>query len=154
MHYLFTGLLRPVFYSGCFLVLFALSLNVNAQTSQQLPSISLQVNQITLQAELAQTESQRAQGLMFRQRLGVDSGMLFAFDHPIGACFWMKNTPLPLSIAFITEQGTISNIEHMQPFSPESHCPIVPIKYALEMEQGWFAQKGILAGDTVRSLPK
>lgn len=152
MYDLFTGLLRPVFYFSGFLM--ALSSCALAQPqSQSLATIPLQINQTSILAELAQTESERAQGLMFRQSLNKDSGMLFVFEQPIGACFWMKNTPLALSIAFITEQGTISNIEHMQPFSTQSHCPIVPIKYALEMEQGWFAQNTIQAGDSVQALP-
>ena len=154
MRLLFSGLIRPVFYfSGLFILLFV-NVVAQAQQPQQLKKIPLLINQTSLHAELAQTENQRAQGLMHRQHLEKNSGMLFVFDSALPACFWMKNTPLPLSIAFITEQGVISNIEHMQPFSTESHCPIVPIKYALEMEQGWFAQQQIQAGDRVELLPQ
>lgn len=90
---------------------------------------------------------------MYRQSLAPNSGMLFVFDYSMPACFWMKNTPLPLSIAFITDEGTITNIEAMQPFSTASVCPLRPVKYALEMEQGWFAKQDIYAGDVVQHLP-
>lgn len=155
MYSLFTGPLRPVFSFLVTWLFFILgSSNAFAQTvNTTLPVISLQIKQTPLQAEVAQTESERASGLMFRTKLAKDSGMLFVFDQPAPMCFWMKNTPLPLSIAFITEQGVISNIANMQPFSTESHCPVMAIKYALEMEQGWFAQQGIQAGDQVESLP-
>lgn len=154
MYFLFTGPKRPVF-SLLGVLAFALSTStVMAQPSNTtLPAIPLQINQTIIQAEVAQTESQRATGLMHRTYLAKDSGMLFVFEQAQPMCFWMKNTPLPLSIAFITEQGVISNIADMQPFSTESHCPITAIKYALEMEQGWFAQQQIRAGDQVLGLP-
>lgn len=154
MNLLFTGLHRPVFY---FILFGFLALNSPfsmAQSSQKLDSIPLQINQTPLQAELASTDSQRAAGLMYRNELAPNSGMLFVFDQPTTACFWMKNTPLALSIAFITSQGTISNIEQMQPFNTTAHCPIVAIKYALEMEQGWFSKNQIKAGDQVEYLPQ
>lgn len=153
MNSLFTGPVRPVFYFLASLIFFLASSDLYAQPSQQLKKIPLQINQISLYAELAQTDEDRARGLMYRQQLEKDHGMLFVFEQELPVCFWMKNTPLPLSIAFITQQGVISNIEHMQPFSTESHCPVVPIKYALEMEQGWFEQQQIQAGDAVLHLP-
>lgn len=143
MYYLFTGLLRPVFCLSLFLCSsFALA--------QPLPKDTIHINQTAIQVEIANTEALRAQGLMHRLELATDSGMLFVFDEANWICFWMKNTPLPLSIAFITKDYVISNIEDMQPFDLSSHCPTQPIKYALEMEQGWFKQNNIKAGDSVQ----
>lgn len=79
--------------------------------------------------------------------------MLFVFDTVDQPCFWMKNTPLPLSIAFIDPDGTIVNIADMAPRSLDAHCPVKPIRYALEMEQGWFKNQGVEAGAKVTSLP-
>lgn len=152
MYVFFTGLLRPVFCLVLFLFLL-LSPKLQAQAQAPLPRTPLQINQSIVQAEVANTEATRSQGLMYRQSLAPNSGMLFVFDYVMPACFWMKNTPLPLSIAFITEAGTISNIEVMHPFDTTSVCPSMPVKYALEMEQGWFAKQGIHAGDVVQHLP-
>jgi len=75
------------------------------------------------------------------------------FERTGQPCFWMKNTPLPLSIAFIDDNGAIVNIADMQPNTRDNHCPVAPIRYALEMQQGWFKDKGIQPGDTVQNLP-
>lgn len=155
MNMYITGLLRPVFYLLTLSLLLLISLTkTQAQGNPTLPTLSLSINQTSLTAELASTDKQRALGLMWRTELAPNSGMLFVFDETTTTCFWMKNTPLPLSIAFITHEGVISNIEQMQPFSTWSHCPITAIKYALEMEQGWFSQHAISAGDTIEGLPK
>lgn len=153
MNLYFTGPRRPVFCLVWFWLIALCSGFAMAKNSQKLDSIPLTINQTSLQAELAITDSERALGLMYRTELAPNSGMLFVFDQTTTGCFWMKNTPLPLSIAFITDQGTISNIEQMQPFSTAARCPIVPIKYALEMEQGWFNKNNIHAGDQVKLLP-
>lgn len=148
--------LRPVFYSivAFFGLLLVLSTaNAYAQAQKPLPTITLTLNDYSVLAEVADTPSTRSQGLMYRQALEPDNGMLFVFDTPLKACFWMKNTQIPLSIAFITANGTISNIEAMEPFSLASICPTQPILYALEMEQGWFDKRSIQAGDTVQKLP-
>ena len=83
----------------------------------------------------------------------ANAGMLFVFEQKAGHCFWMKNTELPLSIAFLADDGTIVNIEDMRPHSEDNHCPKAAIRYALEMNQGWFAQKGIKAGAKIGGLP-
>jgi hypothetical protein len=83
---------------------------------------------------------------MMRERLGPNEGMIFVFPDKAGHCFWMKNTLIPLSIAFVDDDGTIVNIADMQPHSEASHCPARPIRYALEMEQGWFARRGLKPG--------
>jgi uncharacterized membrane protein (UPF0127 family) len=88
-------------------------------------------------------------GLMHRQSLPPNHGMLFVFDRAEKQCFWMKNTPLPLTIAFIADDGQIVNFADMQPFSETPHCSLRPVRFALEMEQGWFARRGVLAGDVM-----
>jgi uncharacterized membrane protein (UPF0127 family) len=105
-----------------------------------------------ISAEVADSPQSRQRGLMMRQRLGPNEGMLFVFEDAAVHCFWMKNTPLPLSIAFIDDQGTVVNVADMAPRSEDSHCPRKPIRYALEMEQGWFGQKGVGPGDRIGGL--
>lgn len=107
-----------------------------------------------IQAEVADTPPVRQQGLMHRTALRPNSGMLFVFDEKAGHCFWMKNTPLPLTIAFLADDGTIVNLADMQPLSEQHHCPRARIRYALEMEQGWFQQRGIAPGAIIGGLPQ
>ena len=124
-------------------------------TSQPtLPRTQLTAGMHVIRAEVASDPASRARGLMFRERLGPNEGMLFVFERAERHCFWMRNTPLPLSIAFIDEAGIITNIENMQPHSDDSHCPARPARYALEMEQGWFAKRGVGAGLKVGGLDK
>lgn len=118
-----------------------------------LPTTQLKVGPHTVWAEIAATQASRSYGLMNRSSLPEDHGMLFVFDTDEATCFWMKNTPLPLSIAFIDAQGVILNIADMQPHTTDTHCPAAPMRYALEMAQGWFADHGVRAGMKVSSLP-
>jgi uncharacterized membrane protein (UPF0127 family) len=120
---------------------------------QRLPAIRLTAGFHLIEAELAQTPQQRQIGLMNRPSLPPNGGMLFAFEVPAQQCFWMKNTLLPLSIAFLAEDGTIVNIEDMQPQSLASHCSKQPVRYALEMSQGWFAKRGIKPGAKLTGAP-
>ena len=113
---------------------------------QSLPAIRLNAGMHNIRAEVARTAEQRQIGLMNRKSMPSNDGMLFVFDEAAGHCFWMKNTLLPLSIAFIADDGTIVNIADMQPQTEESHCPARPIRLALEMNQGWFAKRGFKAG--------
>ncbi len=100
--------------------------------------------------EVVEDPDTRAQGLMFRDSLAQNSGMLFVFPHDDIYPFWMKNTRIPLSIAFITSSGEIVGISRMQPFDTVTmHVPFWPFRYAIEMEQGWFAAHGIEQGDTL-----
>jgi uncharacterized membrane protein (UPF0127 family) len=92
------------------------------------------------------------QGLMHRQSLGANAGMLFIFDEAQIHCMWMKNTLIPLSVAFIDASGTIINIADMQPHSEQSHCASTPAVFALEMTKGWFAQRGVKPGTKVGGL--
>jgi uncharacterized membrane protein (UPF0127 family) len=107
-----------------------------------------------IRAEVADNFSARMQGLMQRRSLPPNGGMLFVFDEDATHCMWMKNTLIPLSVAFLDEQGAIVNIADMQPHSEQSHCAARPARYALEMTQGWFAQRGIRAGARLRGLDK
>jgi uncharacterized protein len=132
---------------------FALSLGVTLPVQAQenpnprLPSVTIQAGIHLINAEVASDVGTRSKGLMHRTKLGNNEGMLFIFEQKAQHCFWMRNTLVPLSIAFLGEDGTIINIESMQPKSEESHCPLKATRYALEMEQGWFTKKGIAVGD-------
>jgi uncharacterized protein len=131
-----------------FVILFFLS-GTLAQ-SQGLLRIPLYVNDKQIQVEVAQTPEERAQGLMGRKVLGDSEGMLFIFEAEGRHSFWMKNTPLPLSIAFIDRDGRIVAITDMSPWTLDSHAPPGPILYALEMKKGWFSSNGVKVGDPVR----
>jgi len=120
---------------------------------QQLPAIRLNAGIHNIQAEVARTASQREIGLMFRTALGANDGMLFVFEQPAQQCFWMKNTLLPLSVAFVDDDGNIVNIDTMTPQTLDSHCSAKPVRYVLEMNEGWFAKRGIKAGTRLRGPP-
>lgn len=104
--------------------------------------------------ELASTPQQRQRGLMGRTHLAADGGMLFVFERPGRHCFWMRDTPLPLSLAFIDETGRIASLADLQPRSDTRHCPGAPIRYALEVRQGEFRNRGIVSGMQVDGLPR
>ena len=114
--------------------------------------ITLQIGKQTVHAEIADTPQSREHGLMQRNHLCADCGMLFIFEKVGRHSFWMKNTPLPLSIAFITADGTIINIAEMRPNTTDIHNAEEDVLYALEMRSGWFAQGGIKPGDRVQGL--
>lgn len=118
------------------------------------PVTSLSAGMHVIKAEVASTEVQRERGLMFREKLGANEGMVFLFHAPAGVCMWMKNTLIPLSVAFIDGEGRIVNIEDMQPKSEQSHCAKRPVYYALEMEKGWFARRNIQPGSLIGGLPQ
>jgi uncharacterized membrane protein (UPF0127 family) len=107
-----------------------------------------------IRAEVAALPSERERGLMFRQQMGANQGMVFLFDRPAVQCMWMKNTLIPLSVAFIADDGRILNIEDMSPQSEDNHCAAKPARYALEMNRGWFAKHGIAEGSKISGLPK
>ena len=113
---------------------------------QSLPTITLSAGMHLIHAELAQTPEQRATGLMFRESMPPNNGMLFAFEEPGQQCFWMKNTLLPLTAAFVADDGRIVNLVDMQPMTENSHCSKEPVRFVLEMNQGWFAHKNIKEG--------
>jgi hypothetical protein len=114
--------------------------------------VVLDVSGNRLRVEVAGTPEQRARGLMNRRKLADDQGMLFVFDKEETVSFWMKNTRIPLSIAFIAADGTIRQIENMEPYSLESIVSRRSVLYALEVNQGWFSRHGIEVGDRIRIL--
>jgi hypothetical protein len=119
----------------------------------QLPVIQLQAGMHLVRAEVADTFASRMQGLMHRKSLAQNAGMLFVFEDSATHCMWMKNTYVPLSVAFLDERGTILNIADMTPHSEDSHCAAKPARYALEMSRGWFAERGIKPGSRLRGIP-
>jgi len=124
-----------------------------AAAADALPTVPLSINDHKLTAEVAATPEQRSTGLMHRFSLRPDHGMIFVFERPEPLSFWMKNTFIPLSIAFIAPDGRIINIDDMAPHDETSHWSKGPALYALEMRKGWFAERGIRAGDVVKGLP-
>ena len=120
----------------------------NAQDAPQtnLPRTRLTAGMHLIDAQVARTPEQQQVGLMFRPEMPLNEGMLFIFDEPRQQCFWMKNTLLPLTAAFVDDDGTIVNLVDMKPQTTDSHCSVKPVRYVLEMNQGWFARKGLKAG--------
>ncbi len=112
----------------------------------------LGINARHVKAEVARTPSERQTGLMHRKTLPAQQGMLFVYPHSDSHCMWMKNTLIPLSVAFIDARGRILNIEDMQPGTRDYHCSVSPAQYALEMNLGWFHGNGIKSGDKVTGL--
>ena len=114
----------------------------------------LRVGEHSLRAEVADTPETRRRGLMFRNRLPESAGMIFIFPNEQRISMWMKNTLIPLSVAFIDSNGRITNIEQMQPGSKQTHSSSRPARFALEMNQGWFKERGIKSGDVVTGLER
>src|SRR5512145_1160850 len=123
------------------------------QPQPPLPMIAIAIKGQALQVEVADTEVERQHGLMFRQELAAGHGMLFVFSQPEQLSFWMKNTSLPLSIAFVGADGRIQRIADMQPFDRTMLTSPTPAQYAIEVPQGWFVANNIQAGDVVTGLP-
>lgn len=138
-------------------ILLLLAVNVlgvqAAPTVTELATTPLTIGRHKLTAEVAATPAQREVGLMHRFSLKPDHGMLFVFERAEPQAFWMKNTYVPLSIAFIGNDGHIVSIDDMAPQDERSHWSNGPARFALEMRKGWFAERGIVAGDRVEGLP-
>ena len=131
--------------------LLALALVCTGTWAQVGPQMDLRRVEITagmhrIDAQMAASPQERQIGLMFRRDMPQHEGMLFVFEQPATQCFWMKNTLLPLTAAFVADDGTIVNLADMKPQTEDSHCSAKPVRYVLEMNQGWFAQKGIKPG--------
>ncbi|MCL2309173.1 MAG: DUF192 domain-containing protein [Proteobacteria bacterium] len=142
-----------VFFIGSLFFSTAQAQNITA-AQPPLPTIELTIGAHIVTAEVAQTPEQRERGLMYRFTLPNGGGMLFVFDQPQPLSFWMKNTPAPLSIAFIDAHGIILNIRDMAPNDDTTlHRSQGNALYALEVSQGWFTRQGIKAGMSVRGLP-
>ena len=144
MHALIASLLRLL--GGMAVGFTAFAANAQTEPQPHLPTVPITAGMHVLKAEVARTDEQRQMGLMLRNEMAQHEGMLFVFEEQAIHCFWMKNTLLPLSIAFIADDGSIVNIVDMPPQSLASHCPAKPVRYALEMNQGWFVKHGIKAG--------
>mgnify|MGYP001378715273 CR=1 FL=1 len=125
-----------------------------AHADGQMPLTELSVGMYRIEAEAAVTQQDRMRGLMQRKTMPQNHGMLFAFTETQRHCMWMKNTLLPLSVAFMDEQGRVLNIEDMQPQTEDNHCAAKPARFALEMNLGWFKQKGIAPGATINGVAR
>jgi uncharacterized membrane protein (UPF0127 family) len=121
--------------------------------AQSNPVTELTAGMYRIRAEVVADYATRARGLMHRKSLPSNAGMLFVFDDHAVHCMWMKNTLIPLSVAFIDDRGVIVNIADMEPHSEASHCAAQPVKYALEMNRGWFAARGIEPGARLGGVP-
>ncbi|MGQ0579217.1 MAG: DUF192 domain-containing protein [Betaproteobacteria bacterium] len=134
-------------------VLIAVFLGLSGSTlADPLLTYSLRIKNHEIRAEVANTEESRRQGLMFRDRLGDNGGMVFSYPEAGVNAMWMRNTRIPLSVAFIDRKGRILNIEDMEPFSEQAHTSAGAAAYALEMNRGWFRKRGIKTGDRVEGL--
>ena len=124
------------------------------QQRDALPVTSIKVGGHALRVEVVTTPEKRAKGLMFREKLAKNDGMLFVFDEPGYHSMWMMNTLIPLSVAFVDGDGRILNIADMAPQTLDLHAAAGPARYAVETNKGWFAERGIKAGDRVTGLPR
>jgi uncharacterized membrane protein (UPF0127 family) len=131
----------------------AQTLPPGAKQPSDFPRAKLTAGMYVIDAAVAANDADREQGLMYRTKLGANEGMLFVFNENAVHCFWMKNTLIPLSIAFIRADGTITDIDEMQAETENNHCPRNNGVYALEMPKGWFAAKGIKPGVKIKGLP-
>ena len=121
--------------------------------AQEMPVVQLNAGMHLIRAELAADFGTRMRGLMYRASMPQNAGMLFVFDEDTRHCMWMKNTLIPLSVAFIDEAGRITNIADMEPQTENSHCASRAARYALEMNRGWFAARGIKPGSRIGGIP-
>jgi uncharacterized protein len=145
---------HPLPFAPLFALLAALAtMPVGAQQPQQLPTVTLNAGMHNVQAQVAASPDQRQIGLMYRREMPTNEGMLFVFEDASRQCFWMRNTLLPLSIAFVADDGTIVNLADMKPMTEDSHCSSKPVRYALEMNAGWFAKRGIGPGSKLGGAP-
>lgn len=138
-------------------VLLALTLAVPALAAQartEMPRSELSAGMYRIEVEVAATPQNRQLGLMNRREMAAQQGMVFVFTEDARHCMWMKNTLLPLSVAFLDARGRILNIEDMRPQTEDSHCASGAARFALEMNQGWFRERGVKAGDSIRGVER
>jgi len=124
------------------------------EPAASVPTVALKAGGQTIQAEVAATDVTRQKGLMFREKMAHNTGMLFVFPDIAYHAMWMRNTPLPLAVAFMDESGKIVSIHEMQPFTETTHQAAGPVRYALEMNSEWFSRNQVKAGDTIKGLDK
>ncbi len=148
---------RAISSLACMAALMSMLVSIDA-SAQHGPQLNLQRVKLfagmnIIDAQLALTPEQRQIGLMLRKDMPQHEGMLFVFEQPSQQCFWMKNTLLPLTAAFMSDDGTIINLADMKPQTTDSHCSAQPVRYVLEMNRGWFAKKGVKAGAKLGGPP-
>lgn len=131
-----------------------LALSCLALPSRAAPFLDLSAGMYRVEAEVAYNDAQRERGLMYRKSMPEQQGMLFVFPFLAQHCMWMKNTLLPLSVAFMDEQGRIINVEEMAPQTETNHCASRPARYALEMNRNWFKQRGLGPGMQIGGLER
>lgn len=134
-------------------ILFSLTALAQDVPQLNLQRVKLSAGMNVIDAQLALTPEQRQIGLMLRKDMPQHEGMLFVFEQPAQQCFWMKNTPLALTAAFVADDGTIVNLADMKPQTTDSHCSTQPVRYVLEMNRGWFDKKAIRAGSKLGGPP-
>lgn len=125
-----------------------------AMAAAAMPVVELGAGMFRIQVEVAHTDANRQLGLMNRREMPAHNGMVFVFPQDARHCMWMRNTFIPLSVAFLDEQGRILNIADMQPQTEDSHCAAAPARFALEMNQGWFRERGLKPGDAIRGVDR
>ena len=135
-------------------LLAGLALNIGVAAQEAMPVVELNAGFHRIEAEVAASQENRMVGLMNRKTLPQQRGMLFVFPQPNTYCMWMRNTYIPLSVAFLDDGGAIINIEDMQPQTESNHCARKPARYALEMNAGWFAQRGLKPGARMGGLDR
>jgi uncharacterized protein len=136
------------------LLAFALGSTGMALAETAAKTLALRMGKHQVRVEVVQSDEERSRGLMFREKLGKNDGMLFVFDDPGYHSMWMMNTYIALSVAFVDRNGVILNIEDMEPRTTDSHTAAGPATYAIETNKGWFRERGIKPGDRVAGLPK
>lgn len=144
---------RLAFFFAVLLLAAAGSARAQSGPQPRLPIVELTAGMHLIKAELAATPEQQQIGMMFRRTMGTNEGMLFVNDEPGQRCFWMRNTLVPLTAAFIADDGTIVNLADMKPQTDDSHCSAKPVRFVLEMNQGWFAKRGLKPGTKLRGAP-
>lgn len=144
-----TGLMQIMLTAGCLV-----ASSAGAQEApQKLRTIQLHAGMQNITTEVAMTDREHAIGLMHRTQMGTHEGMLFVFERPGVQCFWMKNTLIPLAIAFVDDDGTIVNTDEMKPQTLDSHCSDRPVRYVLEMNTGWFKKRALGSGSKLTGQP-
>ena len=141
---------RPALYRLSLLAGMLFSLSASAE----MPRMELSAGFHRIEAEVAANQENRALGLMHRKSMGSNQGMLFVFPVAARHCMWMRNTLIPLAVAFLDDEGRIINVEEMKPQTENSHCAAAPARFALEMNKGWFAAKGIQNGMRIGGVEK
>jgi uncharacterized membrane protein (UPF0127 family) len=141
------------FTAGLRAWLFLNAAQAQSEAQPPLPTVQLNAGLYVIKAEVAQTFSQQSMGLMHREKMGANDGMLFIWGESSKRCMWMRNTLLPLSVAFIDDKGVVLNVEDMKPQTEDSHCSKGDAKYALEMNLGWFKAKRLQPGIKINGIP-